>query len=139
MKICICTTPIRPKPTDFPPFGSMAIIQALRNIGEKASFYHIDYHRYNHSQISEYFASQQFDMVGISSVVSTAYSYTKYLAQLIKNVSPKTIVFVGGSLTASAEVLHRKANVDYCVIGDGEIIVQNLVKAIKEKKQAMMI
>jgi len=134
MKICICTTPIRPIPSTFPPFGSMAVIQALRNIGEKASFYHIDYHRYNHSQISEYFASQQFDMVGISSVVSTAYSYTKYLAQLIKNVSPKTIVFVGGSLTASAEILHRKANVDYCVIGDGEIIVQNLVKAIKEKK-----
>ena len=134
MKICICTTPIRPQPTGFPPFGSMAIIQALRNIGEKASFYHIDYHRYNYSQNSEYFASQQFDMVGISSVVSTAYAYTKYLTQLIKKVSPKTIVFVGGNLAASAEVLHRKADADYCVIGDGEIIVQNLVKAVREKK-----
>jgi len=134
MKICICTTPIRPNPTPFPPFGSMAIIQALRNIGEAASFYHIDYHRYKHSQISEYFASQQFDMVGISAVVSTAYAYTKYLIQLIKNVSPKTIVFVGGNLAASAEVLHRKAKADYCVIGDGEIIAQNLVKACREKK-----
>ncbi len=134
MKICICTTPIRPVPTTWPPFGSMAVIQSLRNIGEKVSFYHIDYHRYNHSQNSEYFASQQFDMVGISSVVSTAYAYTKYLTQLIKKVSPKTIVFVGGNLAASAEVLHRKANADYCVIGDGEIIVQNLAKAIKEKK-----
>jgi len=134
MKICICTTPIRPNPTPFPPFGSMAVIQALRNLDEKASFYHIDYHRYNHSQNSEYFASQQFDMVGISAVVSTAYAYTKYLTQLIKKVSPKTIVFVGGSLAASSEILHRKSNVDYCVIGDGEIIVQNLVKAIKEKK-----
>ena len=37
-------------------------------------------------------------------------------------------------MAASAEVLHRKTNVDYCVIGDGEIIVQNLAKAIKEKK-----
>jgi len=134
MKICICTTPIRPRATDFPPFGSIAVIQALRNIGERASFYHIDYHRYSHSQNTEYFSNEQFDMVGISAVVSTAYAYTKYLAQLIKKVSPKTIVFVGGSLAASAEILHRKANVDYCIIGDGEIIVQNLVKAIKEKK-----
>ena len=134
MKICICTTPIRPKSTSFPPFGSMAIIQALRNIGEETSFYHIDYHRYNHSQNSEYFASQQFDMVGISAVVSTAYAYTKYLIRLIKDVSPKTIVFVGGNLAASAEVLHRNANADFCVIGDGEIIVQNLAKAIKVKK-----
>ena len=104
MKICICTTPIRPEATRFPPFGSMAVIQALRNIGEKVSFYHIDYHRYNYSQNSEYFASQQFDMVGISAVVSTAYAYTKNLIQLIKNVSPKTIVFIGGNLAASAEV-----------------------------------
>ena len=125
MKICICTTPIRPTPTEFPPFGSMAIIQALRNSGENVSFYNIDYHRYNHGQNSEYFKSKQFDIVGISAVVSTAYTYTKYLIQLIKKVSPKTIVVVGGGLAASSEILHRKANVDYCVIGDGEIIAQN--------------
>ena len=62
MKICICTTPLRPKPTGFPPFGSMAIIQALRSIGEETSFYHLDYHRYNRSQISEYFTSQQLEL-----------------------------------------------------------------------------
>ena len=38
MKICICTTPIRPEPTKYPPLGSMAVIQALRNIGEQVSF-----------------------------------------------------------------------------------------------------
>ena len=134
MKICICTTPIRPEPTEFPPFGSMAIIQALRSIGEEVRLYHIDYHRYDHAEISKYFTTQKFDMVGISAVVSTAYAYTKYLTHLIKKVSPKTIVFVGGYLASSAEILHRKANADYCVIGDGEIIVQNLVKAVKEKK-----
>ena len=132
MKICICTTPIRPKPTPFPPFGSMAVIQALRNIGEKASFYHIDYHRYNHSQISEYFKKNQFDIVGISAVVSTAYGYTKYLSCLIKEINQKTTVIAGGNLAASSEILHRKANVDYCVIGDGEIIAQKKVKVYSE-------
>ena len=131
MKICICTTPIRPEPTEFPPFGSMAIIQALRSIGEEVRLYHIDYHRYDHAEISKYFTTQKFDMVGISAVVSTAYAYTKYLTHLIKKVSPKTIVFVGGYLASSAEILHRKANADYCVIGDGEITIQYLVKAIK--------
>jgi len=134
MKICICTTPIRPSPTKFPPFGSMAIIQSLRNVGEDVSFYHIDYHRYKHEQISEYFSKNKFDMVGISAVVSTAYAYTKYLVKLINKVSPHTVIFVGGNLAASSKILHRKANVDYCVIGDGEIIVQNLVKAVKEKR-----
>ena len=61
MKICICTTPAGPYPTDYPPVGPMAIIQALRKIGEEASFRHIDYHRYSDNQNSEYFAKHQFD------------------------------------------------------------------------------
>ena len=45
MKICICTTPIRPVPTSFPPFGSMAVVQSLRSMDEDVSFFNIDYHR----------------------------------------------------------------------------------------------
>lgn len=134
MKICIVTTPIRPIPTAFPPFGSMAIIQSLRNNGEEVHFHHIDYHRWNNEQNYEYFKKHQFDFVGISAVVSTAYAYTKYLAYLIKDINPKTTVIVGGGLVASANVLHRKSKIDYCVVGDGEIIVKNLVNAIKNKK-----
>ena len=40
---------------------------------------------------------------------------------------------MGGGLAASAEIIHRKANIDYCVVGDGEIIVKNLIKAIETK------
>ncbi len=134
MKICLCTTPIRPKPTTYPPFGSLAVIQALRKVGENTKFYHIDYHRYNDAQNNKYFLDNQFDIVAISAVVSTAYAYTKYLVNLVKNVSPKTKIIVGGGLAASSEILHRKAKVDYCVIGDGEIIIQNLVQSIRENK-----
>jgi radical SAM superfamily enzyme YgiQ (UPF0313 family) len=130
MKICICTTPIRPYPTDFPPFGSMAIIQSLRGIGEDVSFYNIDYFRPSREEVETYFREQQFDLVGISAVVSTAYAYTKELSQTIRRVSPQTTVVVGGNLAASAEILLRKCAVDYCVIGDGEFIVRDLVRAL---------
>ena len=76
----------------------------------------------------------KFDAIGISAVVSTAYAYTKYLSTLIKKLNPETIIFMGGGLAASAEIIHRKANIDYCVVGDGEIIVKNLIKAIEQKK-----
>ena len=136
MKICIVTTPIRPIPTDFPPMGSMVIMQSLRKLfkREDIKFHHIDFHRYTEKENLEYFKKNNFDYVGISAVVSTAYKYTKYLAKLIKSVNSNTIVFVGGGLAASAEVLHRRANIDYTVIGDGEIIVLNLVKSFIEKK-----
>lgn len=133
MNICICTTPIRPVATTYPPFGSMAIIQSLRRIGENVSFFNIDYFRHSREKVKQHFADNQFDMVGISAVVSTAYAYTKYLAGLIRAVSPRTIVVVGGNLAASAEILLRKTAVDFCVVGDGEIIIQDLVRVLYEK------
>ena len=132
MNICICTTPIRPQPTYFPPFGSLAIIQALRRIGEQAAFFNIDYHRPTTAEVEEYFSENQFDIVGISAVVSTAYAYTQLLARLIRRVSPKTIIILGGNLAASAEILLRKCNVDYCVVGYGEIIIRELVTTLRE-------
>lgn len=133
MRICICTTPIRPKPTTFPPFGSMAIIQSLRGIGEDVKFFNIDFFRYSHDQVVAYFAEHQFDVVGISAVVSTAYAYTKYLSGLIRQVSPRTIIIVGGNLAASAEILLRKCQVDYCVTGDGELIIRDLIRLLHEQ------
>ena len=134
MKICIVTTPIRPTPTRFPPVGSMAIVQALRNNGEDVHFYNIDYHRYNHEEIYKHFKENRYDAVGISAVVSTAYAYSKYLSKIIKEINEKTIIFLGGGLAASAEILHKKAGINYCVVGDGEIIVKNLINSIKQKK-----
>ena len=83
-KICICTTPIRPDPTTFPPLGSMAIIEALRPLCSEIKFLHIDFHRYDENYLLNYFKENNFDFVGISAVVSTAYAYTKYLSNLIK-------------------------------------------------------
>lgn len=132
MNICICTTPIRPVPTTYPPFGSMAIIQSLRRIGEEVQFFNIDYFRYPHEAVRKYFEENQFDVVGISAVVSTAYAYTKYLSNLIRSASPDTVIIVGGNLAASAEILLRKTEVDYCVTGDGEIIIQDLIRVLRE-------
>jgi len=131
MRICICTTPIRPYPTDFPPFGSLAIIQSLRQIGEDPDFFNIDYFRHPPDQIEKHFRDNQYDVVGISAVVSTAYAYTKYLTGLIRQVSPRTKIVVGGNLAASAEVLLRMAEVDICVVGDGELIIKNLMPALQ--------
>jgi radical SAM superfamily enzyme YgiQ (UPF0313 family) len=130
MKTCICTTPVRETPTKYPPFGCMEIIKALRKIGKETVFYNIDYHRPNHEEISSYFRDNQFDIVGISAVVSTAYSYTKYLSETIKTVSPNTTIIIGGNLAASAEILLRKCKVDFCVIGNGEFIIQDLITVL---------
>ena len=132
MASCILTTPIRPNPTSFPPLGSMAIIQALKIVGEETKFLHIDYHRYDNEYLEKYFEKNKFDFVGISAVVSTAYAYTKYIIKLIKSKQPSAIVFVGGNLAASSEVVLRYTGADLCVIGDGEVIIKNLIPKLKK-------
>ena len=94
MKICILTTPIRPVPTNWPPLGSMAIIQSLRNDGHDVHFYNIDFHRPTHQQNLDYFNNNKFDAIGISAVVSTAYAYTKYISKLIRS-SNQILLFFG--------------------------------------------
>ena len=46
MKILFITTPIRPVPTQFPPFGTLSLISYLRNNGIiNIDFYNIDANR----------------------------------------------------------------------------------------------
>jgi radical SAM superfamily enzyme YgiQ (UPF0313 family) len=131
MNIVLATTPIRPEPTDFPPFGSMAVIQSLRAAGYDPYFYDIDCLRPDFDEVVAFFERTRPDVVGISAVVSTAYEYTKRLAQAIRRVSPKTVQVLGGNLAASAEMLHRLCGIDVCVIGEGEKTIVDLVRCLE--------
>ena len=133
-KICICTTPIRPIPTTFPPLGSMSIIESLKPLCSEIKFLHIDFHRYDKKYLADYFKEHNFDFVGISAVVSTAYAYTKNLSKIIKKINKNTKIFVGGNLAASSQILLRKCDVDFSIIGDGEIISYNLLSALIKNK-----
>lgn len=107
----------------------MAIVQALRADGHDPYFYDIDGLRPSFEEVEKFFRDYQPDVVGISAVVSTAYAYTKNLARMIRRVAPATRIVVGGNLAASAEILHRLASIDVCVVGEGEIVISNLMKA----------
>ena len=75
----------------------MAIIWSLKDAGEvDVSFYNIDYFRPSWEDIRSYFAEGQFDVVGISAVVSTAYAFTKELARQVRSILPDAQIVVGG-------------------------------------------
>ena len=104
MKVMLVTTPIRPLPTYFPPIGSLSIISYLRKHGIPVDFYHIDALRPTYDEALQHIVAARPDVLGISSVVSTAYEYTKRLALDVKAALPETLIIVGGSLAASAEI-----------------------------------
>ena len=134
LSIVLCTTPIRPVPTIYPPFGSLAVIHSLRRAGFDPDFYDIDTMRPTWPEVEEFFRDRQPEVVAISAVVSTAYGYVKRLAGVIRRVSPRSRLILGGNLAASAEILHRLAGIDVCVIGEGETVAANLMKALERSR-----
>lgn len=134
MNIVITTTPIRPVPTAYPPFGSMAVIHALRRAGFDPYFYDIDGLRPPFEEVEAFLRERKPDVIGISAVVSTAYDYVKRLVAAVRKASPRTRIVVGGNLAASAEILLRLAGVDACVIGEGEVTAVQLMRALADMK-----
>lgn len=135
MNVMMITTPIRPTPTSFPPIGSLSIINYLRKHGVDVDFYHIDGLRPSYDEALRHIIEAQPDVLGISAVVSTAYAYTKRIVGDIKAALPETIIVVGGSLAASAEVLLRRAGVDMCALGEGEKVMLNIVERAKTTRR----
>ena len=63
----------------------------------------------------------------------------KRLCKIIKKVNKKTLIVVGGYLTAASNVLLNKTEADLCVVGNGEIawvgILKYMEKHLNEKNQ----
>tara|TARA_B100000686_G_scaffold114558_1_gene122080 strand:- start:1732 stop:3699 length:1968 start_codon:yes stop_codon:yes gene_type:complete len=120
-KILIVTTPIKETLNVFPPMGSLSVITALKKAGfDKTDFYDIDYLRVPFEEAIVHIEKEKPDILGISSVVSTAYAYTKKLSLEIKKRLPKTTILLGGNLGASAEVILKKTGVEFVCTSEGE-------------------
>lgn len=128
MKILLCNLAIRKQRNTWPPVACTSLCNALIRKGYDPVFYDIDAKRPSAEELYQYFQKEQYDIVGISAVVSTGYEYTKKLAKTIKQASPKTQIILGGNLAAAYEVILKKCQVDICVIGEGEKVLLNLVK-----------
>ncbi|MGE5505906.1 MAG: B12-binding domain-containing radical SAM protein [Actinomycetota bacterium] len=136
MKVLIVNTPIRPRPTSTPPFGSLALLNYLRRHGEQAEFYNIDGNRPPYDEALKRIVEARPDVLGISAVVSTAYAFTKRLSLDVKRLLPDCLVVVGGNLAASAEVLLNRTGTDICCTGEGEEAFLAIVRRAKETRVA---
>lgn len=92
MNIVLATTPIRPEPTDYPPFGSMAVINSLRDIGEDPYFYDVDCLRPSTEEVHQFLLDRKPDLFLISAVVSTAYKVVKRMSDEPKSISEESML-----------------------------------------------
>ena len=158
MKILLTTVPLEPVPQgkkqnqesyvwnvqgdrslgDLPVLPKIAI-NSIVNWMEKHGYssdiydyYDIDMALPSDEEFIEYLKEYQPTIVGLSAVVSTSYSQVKRLSRIIRDICPDAWIVCGGALTAIANVVLRKTNVDICVIGDGEIPWVEFLEYVKE-------
>jgi radical SAM superfamily enzyme YgiQ (UPF0313 family) len=75
-----------------------------------------------------------YDVVGVS--ITTMTSSSGYdIVRIVKKMSPKTIVVIGGSHTMALgkEIFDECKEIDFIVFGEGEITIKELMKTIEEK------
>lgn len=133
LKCLFITLPHREKPDNFPPYGSMAVITALRRAGYKSTYlYNIDVLRPSKQEALDHINTFKPDILCISAPVSTAYENCKFFALETKRLLPDTIIVLGGNMAASAELLLKKASIDFCVLGEGERVCCQLFDKLTE-------
>jgi len=95
-------------------------------------FYDIDMLYPDDRELEEYFKKEKPDIVGLSAVVSTCYLQVKRISKIIRKINNEALIVCGGYLTAAANVVLRKTEVDVCVVGNGEIAWVGLLNYYKE-------
>lgn len=91
----------------------------------------VDAQFYNMSQESFAEEIRNFhpDFVGISVMSSEYREILDIAAEIIKNIDPNIIVIAGGvHVTTSYEYVVKNENIDYCVRGEGEYTLRELLK-----------
>jgi len=136
MKISIINTPNRACADTFPPYGSLGILKYLKKNGfDKVDFINVDYYRKPTDEIIDGIINGGCDILGISAVTSTSYAFIKELSLKLKSRKDSLLIVLGGNMAASAEIILQKTGIDFCVLGEGEKIFLNFVKAVHEKKE----
>jgi len=130
MKILFVNLPQRFEADNFPPYGALAVMTALRRAGyNDLFFYNMDVLRPTRQQALAFISELKPDVLAISSPVSTGYEGCRFFSLEVKKRLPGITIVLGGNLAASAEIILTRTGVDFCVLGEGEIACRRLLDA----------
>ena len=120
----------------FFPQGLAAIAAVLRNAGHEVEIYSQDLHHYPESHLTKYLNKKIFDVIGVS-IIAGYYQYRKLLliSKAINSAKYRPFYIIGGhGPSPEPEFFLKKTGADAAVIGEGEITIIELLKALENKK-----
>jgi anaerobic magnesium-protoporphyrin IX monomethyl ester cyclase len=108
------------------PLGIGYIAAVLKKAGHIVNTWDIHAENLLWTEVTEKIKNFDFDIIGISAI-SSQYLYAKRLSSLIKEKYSVPVIVGGALATYSAKLLLERCSVDYCVIGEGELTVVDLL------------
>lgn len=159
MKVSLLTVPVEPHYLELQPKAVAAtdVFSSIRSEGrlpimpkiaiislvrwmEKAGwtraewdYYDVDMELPDDERLRRYFRETRPAIIGLSAVVSTCYFQVKRLSRIAREELPEAWIVVGGSITASANLVLKKTDADLCAVGDGEIVWTELLAHLKAR------
>ncbi len=116
---------------EIPPLGMAYVSQELKRKGHKVDILDIDSYRYAREDVSARILASSADVFGIGGLV-TAYPYLSWLVPEIRRLKPGKKIILGGALASSLrEVCFNRFDIDYIVIGEGEVTTPELLETIE--------
>ena len=116
------------------PIGFGSIVTAVKDSGFDFDLLDMDVHRLGNKELTQFLNGKKYDVVCMGSIV-TAFKIIKELTELIRKELPETKIVVGNTVASSIpELLLENTQADIAVMGEGDITIVELLKAIKEKQ-----
>jgi anaerobic magnesium-protoporphyrin IX monomethyl ester cyclase len=135
MRILLINPPLREQypPNSFP-YGLAYVARYLLKAGHDVKVLDIDTRRYSRERVAEELKKYDCDVIGTGGII-TVYKYLKWLIPEVRKAHPKAKIIVGGTLATSVpEVVLNNLDIDFIVIGEGEITAPNLVNYLEKRK-----
>lgn len=118
------------------PQGLAYIAAVCLAAGHEVKIYNQDVYHWPESHLTELLNKERYDFIGVSAC-GGYYQYRKVLklSEAINKAQHRPFYVLGGHLAApEPEYFLGKTSADVIVIGEGEITVINLLKALEQKK-----
>lgn len=118
------------------PLGIGYIAAVLRNHGHEVTIYNRDVYHYTNEQLTQYLDTHDFDLVGSGTCGGyRQYREMKQIAKAVRSTNKRQMFVGGGQLvTPEPEYFMKLLDMDFLVLGEGELTMLDLVEHLEAHK-----
>ncbi len=116
------------------PVGIAYIMTAAQKAGFDFDFIDMDGHDLSLLDLEKIIRKTSYDVYAFGCIV-TGFRIVRQLSDMIKEANPQAVIVAGNSVATSIhELLLTRTRVDIAVMGEGDITIVNILKALEGKK-----